>query len=709
MTSIVNTNIGSLNAQRNLGKSQITQQTAMQRLSSGLRINSAKDDAAGLSISDRMTSQIKGLNQATRNANDGISLAQTAEGALGEITNSLQRLRELSVQSANATNTASDRGAIQQEADQLLQEIDRVAGQTEFNGTKLLDGSFKNKNFQIGANAGQTITIGMTRSTTDTLGTGDASSITGRANASIAGNSASQPLMVSGDVSINGVTVGSSVATADNKSFSFNGSSAIAKVAAFNAASSQTGVTATVNATEVEGRAMTGAATDGAIVINGVSTSAVFTTTDTSATRQSVITAINSLSDQTGVTAVDTGTDAGGVKLTAADGRNITIGFDNSASTTALTSASTGLAFNGTDLTTPTDKTDAGYQTYFGTYTLSSAKDISIDEGTGTISNTGLQAGNYAPQVAYTSSSALTTNTAFTAGDFKVNGVLIGSTLGSADKASSALKDNSAISKAAAINSISAQSGVTAKVNTNSTLGTVATAGATGTISINGFNTGTITTSGTDFASDRATVVQSINAISGQTGVTAIDTNDNTKGIKLQAADGRNIVVDAATGGFAGDGTDNGLIADGSYTGSITLSSATSFKIESGTTGTDVTTTLGLEVGTYGSGKSGQSLNSIDLTTAEGATAALTAIDNALKSVNSSRGTLGAVQNRFTSTISSLQTTSENLTSARSRIQDADFAAESAELSRSQVLQQAGTAMLAQANTSSQGVLSLLR
>ena len=140
MPQFINTNISALNAQRNLNKSQMAGQTAMQRLSSGLRINSAKDDAAGLAISDRMTSQIKGLNQAARNANDGISLAQTAEGALGEITNSLQRLRELSVQSANATNTSSDRASLQEEASQLLQEINRVAGQTEFNGTKLLDG-----------------------------------------------------------------------------------------------------------------------------------------------------------------------------------------------------------------------------------------------------------------------------------------------------------------------------------------------------------------------------------------------------------------------------------------------------------------------------------------------------------------------------------------------------------------------------------------
>lgn len=709
MTSVINTNIGSLNAQRNLSKSQMAQQTAMQRLSSGLRINSAKDDAAGLSIADRMTSQIKGLNQASRNANDGISLAQTAEGALGEISGNLQRLRELAVQSSNATNTAVDRAAIQQETDQLLQEIDRVSGQTEFNGLKLLDGSFKNQSFQIGANAGQTISIGMNSAKTAVLGTGDTSSITARSNASIAGDSTTPPLMVTGDVSVNGVTIGASVSTADNKSFSFNAASAIAKVAAFNQVADQTGVSATINATEVEGRAMTGAPTDGVIVINGVSTSSVFTTTDTSATRQSVITAINAVSDQTGVTAVDTGSDSGGVKLVAADGRNITLGFDNSASTTALTASSTGLAFNGTDLTDPTDKADAGFQTYFGTYTLSSAKDIKIEESTGTIGNTGLQAGTYSPQVAYTATNALTTNTAFAAGDFKINGVLVGSTQALDDKASSTLKDQSAISKAAAINAISQQTGVTATVNSTSTNGTVSTAGGTGVININGVNTATVTTTGTDVASDREAVVSAINAISGQTGVLAVNTNDAAKGIKLVAADGRNIVVDSATGGFAGDGSDTGLIADGTYTGSVTLKSATSFKIESGTTGTDVTTTLGLEVGTYGAGKSGQALNTIDLSTAEGASSALTAIDNALASVNNSRGTLGAVQKRFESTISSLGTTAENLTAARSRIQDADFAAESAELSRSQILQQAGTAMLAQANTASQGVLSLLR
>lgn len=157
MPQIINTNIASLNAQRNLNVSQNSLSTALQRLSSGLRINSAKDDAAGLAISERMTAQIRGMNQAARNANDGISLAQTAEGALVEIGNNLQRIRELAVQSANATNSEDDRDALQKEVDALVAEIDRVANQTSFNGTKLLDGSFASQVFQVGANEDETI------------------------------------------------------------------------------------------------------------------------------------------------------------------------------------------------------------------------------------------------------------------------------------------------------------------------------------------------------------------------------------------------------------------------------------------------------------------------------------------------------------------------------------------------------------------------
>ncbi|MCO8251961.1 flagellin, partial [Comamonas thiooxydans] len=159
MAMTINTNIQSLNAQRNLGTSQSSLSTSMQRLSSGLRINSAKDDAAGLAIAERMSAQITGLNQAQRNANDGVSLAQTAEGALSTIGGNLQRIRELAVQSRNATNSADDRQALNAEVQQLKQEIQRVAENTSFNGTKLLDGSFLQQSFQVGANQSQTINI----------------------------------------------------------------------------------------------------------------------------------------------------------------------------------------------------------------------------------------------------------------------------------------------------------------------------------------------------------------------------------------------------------------------------------------------------------------------------------------------------------------------------------------------------------------------
>jgi Flagellin and related hook-associated proteins len=159
MALVINTNVMSLNAQRNLTTSANQLATSLQRLSSGLRINSAKDDAAGLAISERMTTQIRGLNQAARNANDGISLAQTTEGALQEVTNNLQRIRELAVQAANATNSDSDRAALDQEVQQRLAEIDRIATQTSFNGRKVLDGSFGSATFQVGANVGETIGI----------------------------------------------------------------------------------------------------------------------------------------------------------------------------------------------------------------------------------------------------------------------------------------------------------------------------------------------------------------------------------------------------------------------------------------------------------------------------------------------------------------------------------------------------------------------
>ena len=211
---VINSNIMSLNAQRNLSTSGGQLATSLQRLSSGLRINSAKDDAAGLAISERFTTQIRGMDQAARNANDGISLSQTAEGAMGEIGNNLQRIRELAVQSRNATNSASDREALNKEAQQLKSEINRVAGQTAFNGVKLLDGSFADQVFQVGANQGETITVsGIVDASSTALGSWTSVSTTAYTQTLAAATATAFATGVSMDV--NGVTISTADGAAD--------------------------------------------------------------------------------------------------------------------------------------------------------------------------------------------------------------------------------------------------------------------------------------------------------------------------------------------------------------------------------------------------------------------------------------------------------------------------------------------------------------
>jgi flagellin len=233
MTTI-NTNVMSLNAQRNLNASQGSLATSMQRLSSGLRVNSAKDDAAGLAISERMNSQIKGLSVAARNANDGVSLAQTAEGSLGKVGDMLQRMRELAVQSSNATNSQTDRDALNAEVTQLKDEIQRVAEQTSFNGQKLLDGSFNSQQFQVGANAGETISI-------DSIANAQLADLGGTTNiatASVAASSLSgfATGIADGDLTINGVSIGAIPASGSA------GERANALVSAINKVSGQTNV-----------------------------------------------------------------------------------------------------------------------------------------------------------------------------------------------------------------------------------------------------------------------------------------------------------------------------------------------------------------------------------------------------------------------------------------------------------------------------------
>lgn len=687
MPQIINTNIASMNAQRNLDTSGASLQSALQRLSSGLRINSAKDDAAGLAISERMGAQVRGLNQAARNANDAISLSQTAEGAISGMGDNLQRLRELAVQAANSTNSASDRATIQSEVAQLVTEIDRVATTTEFNGIKLLDGTFTKQAFQVGANANQTIAVSMDSARTSKLGSTQVASLTASNNG---------VALAGGDLILNGISVGASISTTDTASTASGSASAIAKAAAVNAVSSQTDVTASVNTTNATGAGMTMAVGTGTITINGVTTDVItLGGVDAGADRANVIQAINEKTGQTGVVAVDTGLSATGIQLTAADGRNIVVGTMTVGSASGtFTSATTGIA--------------AG--TSYGTYTLSSSKAIEVT-GSTSIANADVAAGTYATQTAYSATTA-GVGVAFAAADFKLNGVILGASLSTYDTASSAGNSFSSISKVATINAVSAQTGVTATANTNTATGSAMTMLAgTGTFTINGVTTGTITLGGVDAAADRAAVIAAINAKTGQSGVTAVDGGSSANGVKLTTADGRNIVVGTLSAGSASGAftsATTGIAAGTSY-GTFTLSSSKMFTVEAGTTGVSMTTIGMLSAGTYGAGKTGQALSTIDVSTVTGASNAITALDNAISSLNGMRADLGAIQNRFTSTVATLENVAENLTGARSRIRDTDFAAETAKLSRGQILQQAGVAMLAQANALPNNVLALLR
>ncbi|MBC53693.1 MAG: flagellin [Gammaproteobacteria bacterium] len=704
MAQVINTNIASLNAQRNLNSSQAGTNQALERLSSGLRINGAKDDAAGLAISTRFTSQINGLNVAVRNANDGISLAETAESSMGSMTDSLQRLRELAVQSANGSYSDTDRQLLNEEAQALIAEVGRVADTANFNGVKLLDGSY-NSDFQIGANAGETINVSIGQLTTDTLGVSDKNGLTA---------SATDVGIAVGDLTINGVAVGASKASDDSLSSAGNVASSISKAAAINAVSEQSGVTAVVDTNTVAGTSMTGAADSGAVTINGTAIT-VSTTTDTAATRTSVVEAINAQSGLTGVTAIDTGEDAQGIQLIAEDGRNIDVSLGGT-----LTGAKTGLAATGT---------------YEGGFTLVANAGVSeITVGGNTSTNAGLRAGSYdAAESAISTetrlqSAATDATTTLDAGDLVINGVGIGAAVATDDTSSTAAaassaKEASSISIAAAINRSSAETGVTAEVDANVVAGASAGSYSAGNASMELNGVAITLTDGGSLEANRTAAVNAINAQFGSTGVLAEDTGS---GVTLTAADGRNIVMSyddqsvnttlVAIDQFGLSNSNAEAVADLSAVttdgitsyGTVTLKSAGEFTVSGGTNGNAALESLGFEAGSFGGAEAGQYLSDVDLSTQQGATDALAAIDNALGSITASRSELGAVQNRFSATIENLSATSEKFSAANSRIQDADFAAEAANLARNQALQQAGVSMLAQANAQSQQVLQLL-
>jgi len=321
--SVINTNISALSAQASLRRSAIDSSTSMERLSTGIRINSAKDDSAGLAISTRMTANIRGMAAAIRNSNDGISLTQTAEGSLSAIQNNLQRIRELAVQSANSGNSQSDRNSINLEAQQMITEIDRVAANAAFNGSKLLDGTFKDQQFQVGSGNDTTDRISISIGNAKASALGVVGATTGNSSSTFTGAVTSGALNA-GDLAIDGYAI--SASSNDGVSYTNAAASAIAKANAINASTSLTGISATVKAntyTNASAIIATGAVNAGDLLINGVDIGALSEATNGDDRTKQLVAAINSKKDQTGVGAAWDST--GKLTLTATDGRNITM------------------------------------------------------------------------------------------------------------------------------------------------------------------------------------------------------------------------------------------------------------------------------------------------------------------------------------------------------------------------------------------------
>lgn len=563
MALTVNTNITSLGVQKNLNRASEALGTSMSRLSSGLKINSAKDDAAGLQIANRLTSQIKGLSVAMKNANDGISIAQTAEGAMQESTSILQRMRELSLQSANGSNSDDDRTSLQQEFTALSGELTRIANTTTFGGRNILDGSFQNVSFQIGSSANETISFGMT----DISSTG----LKGAFSEAVSDGGATQLSA--------GVT-----GSASNAATTYTTSSG-----AYVAPTGSDTTVLTLNGTDI-------------------------TLAAAQATAQNAADEINKKTADTGVTA---SVDAGKIVLTS----------NSNFTATAAPGAGTGLSgFTATQTVTKTD-------------TFPSAISFNING-----SAIDVAAGKKMSDV-LTAINDKTTDTGVTAKAGPDGRLELSSVKGKAIQ----LTNGSGAAGQGALAKVGLSAGTTeAKLVADTS------------ISLNGtevkFKKGDTLDS----------IITSINTAS--TGVTASKNSDNT--LKLFSA--KDITV-----------------ADGSQgTGLNALGLAT----------TNSTKAITQEA----------TVSNLSITTAADSQKSIQALDAAIAQIDSQRAQLGAVQNRFDSTVANLNSISENSTAARSRVQDADFAAETAELTKQQTLQQASTAILSQANQLPSSVLKLL-
>jgi len=691
MSMVIGTNILSLSTQRHLAESKQDMETAMERLSSGSRINSSMDDAAGLAIAGRMSSQVSGLNQAVRNANDGIALAQSAEGALDETTSILQRMRDLSVQASSSTLTTSDRSSIQSEVTALTSELDRIATTTTFNNINLLDGSMPSLQFQIGTEEGQSISLTITGASSSDLGiNGTSSSSTGTLNG---GRMSTLAGLNGDDVFINGVSwVPSTALVGANEVVNdHNGDTLIALT------STADGVAAIINS---------GSAAHGAV-----------------ATASNLVVGVAASGNQSGLT-------VGGAAI--ADSANlaelvVNINRGASNATARLNTAGTGVElFNANGANIVVGGTVAGsglsVATSIGFLSLSNtdgSKTI-MSEGSNVLSNTqdiqqmGFNARTSASSIV--SAAVSTAANIVATDDLTINGVAIGpntTTTPSASSLANHLNTYSATTNVTA----SATSQVTLQMLTSTVGGATKQTAANGNMTINGIVVA---------MTQNNTVTQHIAAMNtalSAVGVNVVATQgEGVSDIVLTSSSGETIeVTDTNTHVSQATNLDGTVTATAAlaatrveFGGQLTLTNTSGGDIAFGTVnGTEAELTaslLKLGLNEQGSGDSSTtSSTGLSMSSTSSAAAAITAIDAALEKVFANRGDLGAFQNRLDHTVSNLRNVSENTSFSKSQIMDTDFAIESANLAKAQVLQQAGTAMLAQANASGQGVLSLLK
>ena len=719
MSLVVNTNVSSLTAQRSLAESAAMLDQAMERLSSGSKINSASDDAAGLAIVQRMTAQIKGLNMAVKNANDGIAMTQSVEGALVEVTDMLQRLRELAIQAANNTNTDADRTFIQEEVNLLVAEITRISTNTRYNGQLVLDGSFLNKQLQVGTEGGEIIEMSVGSVAADKLG---AYVVTGDRIEAQLGDGAGSYANIT-DTTDDFIISGNNI----SKTIDIVAKDSAKNVASkINAVSGETGVTA-----EARTYALLSSeyATDQSynLLVNNTHTG---TFVISSSNVQDAVDKINAISGTTGVTA--TSTDDNKVRLFHREGGDILV--ENQSTNTALRVQS--LGFDGeskmpsmiwhraTAEETGAATVQLGNIRNANTYTL-------VQKSTGqtwTFSVTASTDGEATSQNVEDAINAIAGVSGFKVGAVTGNATDFQVTATEAFGAFDIYKDTDITdaTKRQTFEGVGRHTEIAAATMTAGTHSLTLSNASTG--KSYAFSVTLALNSG---AANATALANAINGISGVSGFSAYEDGTTANNVHIHgSADFGNWSLSGLTSidgteAHAGDLNyfDKALSAGGTANsdaatvqGNIELTSSKLFSVsqtaEESTVVTDPKVATGSLVNDNyftTQGASLKTVSNVDFRTASGAGFAIKVIDGAIERVSSMRSNLGAIENRLNHTVSNLMNIAENTSAARSRIQDADFSVESANLAKSQVLQQAGTAMLAQANAKSQLVLQLLQ